>query len=144
MPLWPRCGARGVDSLRGWVWSQGPRADPLFGWKKFLSYWLLLPMAIPLARGGGTWKGSRPWAPMPYYTSHPPPILAGALLPPAEATVTELVASTHRQGVGGCGRGHPSLECLVLSHCSLVSDKGWAQAASFWLRLQHLSLSSCT
>lgn len=52
-----------------------------------------------------------PWAPEPSFTSRPHTlltlILAGAPVPRAEAAVTELVASTHRQGLGGRGQGLP-------------------------------------
>uniref|UniRef100_A0A8C4PN57 Leucine rich repeat containing 29 n=1 Tax=Equus asinus asinus TaxID=83772 RepID=A0A8C4PN57_EQUAS len=74
----------------------------------------------------------------------PPPVASLSLAYCSSLKVSLPSPSFLTRGLGGCGRGHPSLECLVLSHCSLVSDKGWAQAASFWLRLQHLSLSSCT
>ena len=46
-------------------------------------------------------------APGPRYPPCPYRILAGAPVPPAEAAVTEPAASTHRQGLGGCGQGLP-------------------------------------
>lgn len=46
-------------------------------------------------------------APGPHYPPCPYCILAGAPVPPAEAAVTEPAASTHRQGLGGCGQGLP-------------------------------------
>ncbi|KAF5919614.1 hypothetical protein HPG69_000214, partial [Diceros bicornis minor] len=88
----------------------------------------------------------RPWATRTLLSSHRAPSCRRPRrrtpVPPAEAIVTEPFASTHRQGLGGCGRGCPSLERLVLSHGSLLSDKGWAQAAGSLLRLQHFNLSS--
>ena len=47
------------------------------------------------------------------------------------------------KGLVAVARGCLSLERLVLSHCSLLSNKGWSQAASSWPRLQHLNLASC-
>lgn len=46
-------------------------------------------------------------APGPRYPPRPYHILVGAPVPPAEAAVTEPAASTHGQGLGGCGQGLP-------------------------------------
>ncbi|KAK2497773.1 hypothetical protein MC885_015645 [Smutsia gigantea] len=36
------------------------------------------------------------------------------------------------KGLVAVARGCPSLERVKLSHCSLLSDEGWAQAAGSW------------
>lgn len=138
-------GAEGVERLRTLELEPGAWANPLVAWEKFLSYWLLLPVATPLAAGGGTWKDPRPWDPVPYYTSPPQPTSLQVLqfLQLRRLSLSLLPALTDK-GLVAVARGCPSLERLALSHCSLLSDEGWAQAANFWPRLQHLNVSSCS
>lgn len=127
----------GSDRLRILGLEPGARVNPFFAWKTFLSHWLLLPAATPLAANGGSWKCSS-------VTSSSTPSLQVLQFPQLRRLSLSLLPALTDKGLVAVARGCPSLERLALSHCSLLSDEGWAQAAGSWPRLQHLNLSSCS